>query len=96
MKGMEVEDKKSEFRALVNNILTFLILGVMTWVGVNITQMKDGLATIKVNDAIVKIKVDHLEANDIIQANALSKHLEEDNARWIRIENKLDKLNKGK
>lgn len=82
----KVQDEKSEFRALINNILTFLILAVMTWVGVNITQMKDALSDVKVTEAQLKLEVGHLEED-------LEAHADECDERWNKIEAMLSDYN---
>lgn len=70
----EVQDKKSEFRALVNNILTFLILAVMTWVGTNITQMRDSLSSLTTSSAVVNIEIKHLKEHNAMQDKTLEAH----------------------
>lgn len=81
----QVQDKPAEVGIKLNNILTFLILAVMTWVGVNITQMKEALGVIKVDDAVMKIEVKHIH-------EAMDAHREACNKRWVRTYQRLDKL----
>ncbi len=70
----EVQDKKSEFRGLVNNVLTFFILAVMTWVGCNITIMKNSLGELSTNNAVVSLEIEHLKNHDAIQDTTLQAH----------------------
>ena len=70
----EVQDKKSEFRALVNNVLTFLILAVMTWVGGNITIMKDDLADLSTNTALVNLEIENIKKHNDMQDVTLQAH----------------------
>lgn len=88
----QVQDKKSEFRALVNNILTFLILSVMTWVGINITQMKNNLMDIRINDAVTDSEIDHLHIDNKKRDRAFADHLGECQDRWLRVELQLEEI----
>jgi len=56
-----VEDRPTEKGIMYNNILTFLILAVISWVGVNITQMRDSLSEIKTTGAVMKTDIKYLD-----------------------------------
>lgn len=86
-KTPEVADKLTESGIKVNNILTFMILGVMSWVGLNIMNMKDSMAHLQTKDAILQIEVDHLH-------KAYKEFNDECDKRWHRVEEKLDNLRK--
>lgn len=47
-----VRDKPAESAIKINNILTALVLGVMSWVGVNIEQMKNEIKDISKISAV--------------------------------------------
>ncbi len=49
-----VEDRPTEKGILYNNILTFLILAVMSWVGVSIVQTNDILQKIQIDGALMQ------------------------------------------
>ena len=76
-KRTQVEDRPAEDGIKLNNILTFLILAVMTWVGANITVMKDSLAEVQLEGAVRKSeiifineKVDrHIETDRLINGS---------------------------
>lgn len=44
-KPMKVTDRPTEVGVTINNILTFLVLSVMGWVGYNINTMRVDIAT---------------------------------------------------
>ena len=67
---MEVQDKPTENGIKLNNILTALILGVMSWVGVNITTMKDDISLMRTDFAVNKNELSHLRT-------ALNEHISE-------------------
>jgi len=60
-KLLNVKDKSTEVVVLVNNILTFLVLGVMAWVGTNINTMKTDMATIKEHSVVNRVLFEGLE-----------------------------------
>lgn len=70
---VQVSDALAERRELWSNIIQFLILAVMTWVGTNIHTMKNDISEIKKSDAVqaaelihIKEKVDYHITNDKI------------------------------
>ena len=44
MTTQEVQDKPTEVGIKLNNVLTFMVLSMLSWVGYNIETMKDGQA----------------------------------------------------
>lgn len=58
---VDVQDKPAEIGIKLNNILTALILMVMSWVGVNITTLKEDIGEIKTEFAVGKNDIQHLK-----------------------------------
>lgn len=66
-----VQDRPTEDGIKLNNILTFMILAVMTWVGANITVMKDSLAEVQLEGAVRKSEI-------IFINEKVDRHIEND------------------
>lgn len=58
---MEVNDKPAEVGIKLNNVLTALVLMVMSWVGMNINNMAADIAAISTAIAVTDTRVAHLE-----------------------------------
>ena len=56
-----VQDKPAENGIKLNNIISFLILGVMAWVGYNIEEMKKNLAETVTSTAVNSAEIKHLQ-----------------------------------
>lgn len=67
-RDLEFRDKPAETGIKLNNILTALILGVASWVGVNIEYIKE-----KTNELHIEIKANASELK--FQRYILEKHL---------------------
>lgn len=60
-KTVNVADKVTEVNVKLSNILTALVLMVMSWVGVNIAQTKDLISNALTEIAVIKIENVHQE-----------------------------------
>lgn len=60
-KPEEVQDRPTEAGIRLQNILTFLVLAVMSWVGYNIEQMKQEMSTLHVASAVQAAQVAELK-----------------------------------
>jgi len=56
-----VQDRPAENGIKINNIISFLILSVMAWVGYNIEDIKKNVATTITITAINKADIKHLQ-----------------------------------
>lgn len=65
---MEVQDKPTEVGIKLNNILTALVLMVMSWVGYNINTMKDHIAVIRTDSAVQAVQLTYI-------ADRLDRHI---------------------
>ena len=79
---MDVTDKPAEVGIKLNNILTAMILMVMGWVGWNINDMKESLAQIKIDDALMANEIMHLHQETKQLNDALQEHIDECDQRW--------------
>lgn len=59
-KTQDVQDKPMEIGIKLNNILTFLVLGVMSWVGFNINSMKESIHEIQTVTQVQKTELNYL------------------------------------
>lgn len=57
----EVQDKPTEVGIKLNNILTALVLMVMSWAGYNIQALKDTVYEVREQTSITQNNVEHLE-----------------------------------
>ena len=57
--ALRVADRPTESGIKINNILTALVLGVMSWVGLNINHLKDSLADIRIETGIQGVELSH-------------------------------------
>jgi hypothetical protein len=57
--ALVVADKPTETGIKLNNILTALVLMVMSWVGFNINHLKDSLADIQVSTSVQASEIAH-------------------------------------
>lgn len=73
----DVRDRPAEVGIKLNNILTALILGVMGWVGYNISDMRDSLAQVRLDDALMANEIMHLHEQ-------FDKHLKDCEKRWSK------------
>lgn len=71
---MDVQDKPAEIGIKLNNILTFLVLAVMSWVGYNIQAMKDEIVRNRIDSSINRNDLQHMK-------DRLDNHLRE----WQRV-----------
>jgi len=65
---LNVVDKKTEMGVGLNNVLTFLVLSVMTWVGVNINSMNDKISMVITKEAVTASNLENLK-------NRLDRHV---------------------
>jgi len=56
-----VQDRPTETGIKINNIISFLILSVMAWVGYNIEDIKKNVSTTITITAINKTDIKHLQ-----------------------------------
>jgi hypothetical protein len=56
-----VQDKPAETGIKINNIISFLILSVMAWVGYNIEDIKKNVAQTTTVTAVNKSDIKHLQ-----------------------------------
>ena len=75
-----VQDRPTENGIKLNNILTFLVLGVMSWVGINITQIKDSVSDMRINEAVTAHKLSYLDKK-------LDEHITDDEKHFLRYKN---------
>lgn len=68
----EVSDKKLELGSMATNIILFLILAVMGWVGLNIEKMRDDITTMAIASSNNSIKIDNLSKR--MDQHILEKH----------------------
>ena len=57
---MMVVDRPTEVGVKINNILTALVLGVMSWVGLNINHMKDDIADMRTDTRVQQNELKHV------------------------------------
>jgi len=57
--GLEVVDKVTEVNVKLSNILTALVLMVMSWVGFNINALKDHMAEALLQIAVIQRANEH-------------------------------------
>ena len=62
----------------MNNILTFLVLGVMAWVGVNIDVIKNDVGTIRTETKLNAQSILNNKHRINVVAERLAKHEEKD------------------
>lgn len=60
--SQDVQDKPAEVSLKVSNILQFLVLGVMSWVGFNIQTMGRDISEIRTDLAVSKTEISHIAA----------------------------------
>ena len=58
---MKVTDRTTEIGVTINNILTALVLMVMSWVGLNINTMKTDISEIKGDSRVLTNEVGHIK-----------------------------------
>lgn len=56
-----VQDRPAETGIKINNIISFLILSVMAWVGYNIEDIKKNVAQTTTITAVNKADIQHLQ-----------------------------------
>lgn len=61
----EVQDRPTENGIKINNIISFLILGVMGWVGYNIEAIKVHVANVTTVTAVNKTDIENLKTGFI-------------------------------
>jgi len=57
--ALMVADRPTESGIKINNILTALVLMVMSWVGYNINDLKDSLSDIRISTSIQAVELVH-------------------------------------
>ena len=57
-----VHDKPAESGIKLNNILTALVLMVMSWVGLNIDRMRDDISDLRTKSSVQQVSIQELEA----------------------------------
>lgn len=56
-----VKDKEGEIGIKLNNILTALILMVISWVGISINELKTGLSSLSKTQAVYELRISTIE-----------------------------------
>ena len=59
---LEVVDKKTEISVFIGNILQFLVLAVLSWVGVNIQLITKDISQIKTKQAVQYNESEHIKS----------------------------------
>lgn len=54
-----VSDKPVELHSMMQTILTFMLLGVMSWVGLTLEKVKDNTAALTTKIAVSELAVTH-------------------------------------
>lgn len=72
----KVSDKPLEVGLKLNNVLLFLIIAVMSWVGINIDRLRDDLAKISTATTVNSVRIDALEKDFQAHINRAETHWE--------------------
>lgn len=73
----EVQDRSAEASIKLNNVLTFMVLSVMSWVGYNIENIKDGFSDLNKVVAVQSNELAHIKSqlqNHIDKKNTHTRH----------------------
>lgn len=73
---MDVKDSVVEKNGILGNIMLFALLGVMSWVGLNIEAIKEDMAQARQIMVVNSTKIDRLEADRKSDVARFEKHLE--------------------
>lgn len=75
-KLVEVSDTTTEVGIKLNNILTALVLMVMSWVGWNIQEMRKDIAENKLEQAVMQAEIKHIR--EILYAHIADRSIHYD------------------
>lgn len=70
--SQEVTEKKLEIGSMATNVILFLILGVMGWVGLNIEKLNNSMTTVIVATSNNAIRIDN--TNSRLDQHIYEKH----------------------
>ena len=74
-----VSDRPIELQSMLQTLLTFLLLGVMSWVGLTLEKVKDNTALnntrIALGDQRVAVEVKRLDDNDTRLERKIDNHI---------------------
>lgn len=77
-RAMDVVDKRMEQGISLNNILSFVLVGVMSWVGLNIENIKEQMAKANAMNQVQTVRIDAIESRVTAVERGLAKHSKDD------------------